>query len=129
MFNLEEKIAEWRKRMAAGGVKDPAVLGELESHLREELRERLSDGDSETEAFEFAEAISEWRRQMNSSGIKAREVVEELESHLREDVERRAKSGAGEKEAFEAAVHQLGQAGALTREFAKLAKPTKPSHV
>lgn len=70
--------------------------------------------------FDLEQAIKEWRRKMNSSGIKAREVLEELESHLREDLEGRVKSGAGEQEAFEAAVRQIGQAGALTSEFAKI---------
>jgi hypothetical protein len=70
--------------------------------------------------FNLEQTIAEWRQQMNSSGIKAREVLEELESHLREDVEGRVQSGTREQEAFEAAVHQLGQAGALTSEFAKI---------
>lgn len=35
MFNLEEAIAEWRRQMAAGGMSDPEILDELESHLRE----------------------------------------------------------------------------------------------
>ena len=54
MPDLEEDIAEWRKRMAAGGVKSPAVLDELEGHLREAIQERLAAGRSETEAFEIA---------------------------------------------------------------------------
>jgi hypothetical protein len=54
MRNLEANIAEWRSRMAAGGIKTPAVLDELESHLREEIQERLAAGDSEKEAFEVA---------------------------------------------------------------------------
>lgn len=56
MSDLEEELARWRKRMAAGGVKTPAVLDELENHLREEIRARLSAGDSETEAFQTAAA-------------------------------------------------------------------------
>ena len=56
MPDLEKRIAEWRKRMAAGGVKTPAVLDELESHLREEIRARLSDGASEFRAFDSAVA-------------------------------------------------------------------------
>jgi hypothetical protein len=54
MPDLEEKIAEWRKRMAAGGINTPAVLDELESHLREEIRAQLSGGASETQAFQSA---------------------------------------------------------------------------
>jgi hypothetical protein len=56
MPDLEEKIAGWRKRMAAGGINTPAVLDELEGHLREEIRGRLSAGDSENQACERAVA-------------------------------------------------------------------------
>jgi leader peptidase (prepilin peptidase)/N-methyltransferase len=53
MRNLDEQIAEWRTRMAAGGIKSPAVLDELESHLREDV-EQLRKGRTEQEAFEAA---------------------------------------------------------------------------
>jgi hypothetical protein len=56
MRDLDVKIGGWRLRMAAGGIKSPAVLDELESHLREEIQERLIAGDSAAEAFEFAVA-------------------------------------------------------------------------
>lgn len=56
MPELEENIAQWRKRMAAGGVKTTTVLDELESHLREEIQTRILVGDSETVAFETAAA-------------------------------------------------------------------------
>jgi hypothetical protein len=56
MRDLEEKIAQWRKRMAAGGVKTSAVLDELESHLRDEFQARILAGDSESVAFETATA-------------------------------------------------------------------------
>ena len=35
MFNLEEKISEWRKQMLAAGIRSPVPLEELEIHLRE----------------------------------------------------------------------------------------------
>src|ERR1041385_798725 len=54
MYNLEEEIANWRKRMAAGGVKAPAVLAELESHLREEIRSRIKAGATDDKAFREA---------------------------------------------------------------------------
>lgn len=54
MPDLEEQIAQWRKRMAAGGVKTTAVLDELESHLREEVQVRIAAGDSESVAFQTA---------------------------------------------------------------------------
>jgi hypothetical protein len=56
MRDVEEQIAEWRQRMAAGGVKTPAVLDELESHLREEFQARISAGNSEEVAFQTAAA-------------------------------------------------------------------------
>ncbi len=54
MRDLNAKIAEWRARMAAGGIKAPAVLDELESHLREELERQTRSGVDEQKAFEFA---------------------------------------------------------------------------
>lgn len=54
MRELDKGIAEWRKRMAAGGVKRSAVLDELESHLREEIRARMAAGASEDDAFKLA---------------------------------------------------------------------------
>lgn len=56
MPDIDTKIAEWRKRMAAEGIKDAAVLDELEAHLREEIQQRLTAGDLSAEAFEFAVA-------------------------------------------------------------------------
>jgi uncharacterized membrane protein len=55
MFNLEEQIATWRKQMAAGGIKAPAVLDELESHLREEIERQINFGTNEERAFKVAE--------------------------------------------------------------------------
>ena len=54
MLDLESKIAEWRTRMAAGGIKTPAVLDELESHLREEIRARITAGAAGDQAFREA---------------------------------------------------------------------------
>ena len=54
MPDLEEQIAEWRTRMAAGGIKTPAVLDELEAHLREEIRARITAGAAGDQAFREA---------------------------------------------------------------------------
>jgi hypothetical protein len=54
MFELEQAIAEWRRRMQAAGVKIPAVLDELESHLRDEIEGQMRSGSSAAEAFEIA---------------------------------------------------------------------------
>jgi len=37
MFNLEQAILDWRRQMAASGIKAPDVLDELESHLRDDV--------------------------------------------------------------------------------------------
>jgi hypothetical protein len=50
MSNLDKQIAEWRMRMAAGGIKAPAVLDELESHLREDISRLVKAGVSEEKA-------------------------------------------------------------------------------
>jgi hypothetical protein len=54
MHSLDEKIAHWRKQMAAGGIKSPAVLDELESHLREDVARQVQSGLNEERAFELA---------------------------------------------------------------------------
>jgi len=54
MHNLEEKITDWRKQMAAGGIKSPAVLDELESHLREDVEREMKAGSGDAKAFEAA---------------------------------------------------------------------------
>ena len=54
MFDLDQAIASWRRDMTAAEIKSPAVLDELESHLREEIeRQRKSEGDAR-HAFENA---------------------------------------------------------------------------
>jgi hypothetical protein len=54
MFNLEQSIAEWRRRMIAGGIKSPVPLDELESHLREEIDGQVRAGHEVQQAFEIA---------------------------------------------------------------------------
>lgn len=54
MFNLDEAMAEWRTRMVAAGIKSPAVLDELESHLREDVDERMRSGSNAPVAFAAA---------------------------------------------------------------------------
>jgi leader peptidase (prepilin peptidase)/N-methyltransferase len=54
MFNLEQAIAGWRKQMLAAGIKTPVPLDELESHLREDVEERIRSGTSVEQAFEAA---------------------------------------------------------------------------
>jgi hypothetical protein len=54
MFNLDQAIAQWRNELRAAGMNTPALLDELESHLRDEVeRQRMSEGDAR-HAFENA---------------------------------------------------------------------------
>lgn len=54
MFNLEQAISEWRRKMLADGIKNPAVLDELESHLREDIERQIRSGANEDQACEIA---------------------------------------------------------------------------
>ena len=54
MFDLEQAIGNWRQNMLAVGVKTPAPLEELESHLREEIEQRINSGLSPQSAFVVA---------------------------------------------------------------------------
>jgi hypothetical protein len=54
MFDLYQAISEWRRQMAAGGIKMPDVLDELESHLREEIEQQVRSGLNQQEAFDAA---------------------------------------------------------------------------
>jgi hypothetical protein len=54
MFDLEQAIAEWRRQVAAGGIKSPAVLDELESHLREDVEQQTRLGISAEHTFKKA---------------------------------------------------------------------------
>jgi hypothetical protein len=52
MFDLEKSIAEWRKQMLAAGIKTPALVEELESHLRNEIERQMKSGINSQLAFE-----------------------------------------------------------------------------
>jgi hypothetical protein len=52
MFNLEQSLAQWRQQMLAAGIKSPATLEELESHLREEIERQKRSGIDARQAFE-----------------------------------------------------------------------------
>lgn len=54
MFNLEQSIAEWRRRMRAAGIETPVPLEELESHLREDFEDQVCAGAIPERAFEIA---------------------------------------------------------------------------
>lgn len=51
MFDLDQEITQWRRAMTAGGVDDPAVLDELESHLRDHITQQVRLGEELEYAF------------------------------------------------------------------------------
>src|SRR5438105_4169841 len=51
MVNLDEQIRKWRGQMAADGVSASAVLDELESHLRDDMEQRIKSGLNPQDAF------------------------------------------------------------------------------
>jgi hypothetical protein len=53
MFDLEQAVADWRQQMLAAGIKTPVPLEELESHLREEMQDRIRSGLSDQAAFDM----------------------------------------------------------------------------
>ena len=54
MFDLEEKISEWRKQMLTAGIQSHVPLEELENHLREEIERQTKSGCNARRAFENA---------------------------------------------------------------------------
>ena len=56
MFNLEQAIADWRRQLLAAGIKSPAPLEELESHLRDEIAHQMKAGTSVQTAFKTSVA-------------------------------------------------------------------------
>jgi hypothetical protein len=52
MFNLDQAITAWRQQMAAGGIKAPEILNELESHLRDDMEQQIQSGLDAQQAFE-----------------------------------------------------------------------------
>lgn len=54
MFNLEQAITKWKQQMMVGGIKNPAVLDELESHLREEIERQTRTGVPAERAVKIA---------------------------------------------------------------------------
>ena len=54
MFDLNQAIAEWRQEMVSDGIKTPALLDELESHLQEDVERQVQLGIGAEEAFRAA---------------------------------------------------------------------------
>ena len=54
MINLDEALNEWRRQRLEAGIRTPAPLNELESHLGEEIDRQLRLGLNEEAAFNSA---------------------------------------------------------------------------
>ncbi len=54
MFNLDQAIEQWRHQLAVGGIESLEALDELESHLREEVRQQVAAGLNDAQAFAVA---------------------------------------------------------------------------
>ena len=54
MFDLQQSLTDWRRQMLAAGIKTPAPLEELESHLHEEIGRLVESGLDEQSAFHTA---------------------------------------------------------------------------
>lgn len=54
MFDLAHAIADWRRNLNDAGVNAPAVLDELESHLRDDMDAQLRSGLAPLDAFNVA---------------------------------------------------------------------------
>jgi hypothetical protein len=71
MFNLDQAIAKWRQEMTAAGVKTPRVRDELESHLREDIQNRVRSGAGSEQAF--AEAVKQL-----GAGVRLKQEFEKV---------------------------------------------------
>lgn len=54
MFDLERAISGWRQQLSAGGFKNRENLSELENHLRDEIEQLVTTGQTAERAFEIA---------------------------------------------------------------------------
>lgn len=54
MFDLEQALSKWRQQMAADGIERSDLLDELESHLCDDVDQRLRSGLNPEEAFQLA---------------------------------------------------------------------------
>jgi hypothetical protein len=54
MFDLEQAIVAWREQLRTAGIKDPTTLEELESHLRETVKDLQRGGQDDQRALTMA---------------------------------------------------------------------------
>ncbi len=74
MSNLNQAISQWRRQMAAGGIRDPKILDELESHLRDDVDSQVRSGSSVEQAFQTA------TRRMGQAALLRREFEKEAKA-------------------------------------------------
>jgi hypothetical protein len=82
MFDLEQSILQWRRQMHSAGIKAPAVLEELESHLREAIENQLRSGATEQKAFETTVRQIGQSDLLNSEFAKVRRAPAALAKHF-----------------------------------------------
>ena len=78
MFDLEQRIAEWRRQMQAAGIQPPARLDELEGHLRDDVQLQMKSGMDQERALEHAVATmgraeplrAEFERATHAGGLR-----------------------------------------------------------
>jgi hypothetical protein len=82
MFNLEERISEWRQKMLAAGIGSPMPLEELENHLREDIEGQVLAGTNAQQAFENSAGQLGQPATLRKEFGKARETIQERTKKL-----------------------------------------------
>jgi len=75
MFELEQAISDWRRELHSRGVKGAETLDELESHLRDDVEEKVRSGMEIQQAFESACARIGLSEPLRSEFKKIRLIV------------------------------------------------------
>lgn len=83
MFDLDGAIANWREQLAAGGIRSPEVLDELESHLREDVDGQLHAGSTPEPAFKTALERIGQARSLKSEFAKVA-ITKELQERVKQ---------------------------------------------
>lgn len=83
MFNLEQALKDWRRQMLAAGIKTPALLDELESHLRDDTAQQLRAGAGAEQAFEAAVQRIGQAKTLEAEFAKVAEIKEARERKLK----------------------------------------------
>src|SRR5215472_8945701 len=82
MFDFEQAIAEWRRKMTAAGIKTPVPLEELESHLREEIDRQIRAGLTHEQAFALAVERIDQGTQLRQEFGKVEDTVKRRRKEL-----------------------------------------------